>query len=143
MTSFFFFFLLPFYLTLRTGLHWLLQTLLYNAFQYTHVFGRFFSTQIMLVRGILSLSPDTGFFFFFSLCNFMMWHSQCVFYPRQCSSSCAGGVQHRVVVCQDEDGRSASYCDAASRPPEAKHCDSGPCPRWSYGSWGEVSHTVF
>ncbi|EPY76961.1 a disintegrin-like and metallopeptidase (reprolysin type) with thrombospondin type 1 motif, 20, partial [Camelus ferus] len=58
-----------------------------------------------------------------------------------CSSSCAGGVQRRVVVCQDENGQSASYCDAASKPPEAKHCDSGPCPRWSYGSWGECTQT--
>ncbi|KAJ8788931.1 hypothetical protein J1605_022337 [Eschrichtius robustus] len=61
---------------------------------------------------------------------------------RQCSSSCAGGIQRRVVVCQDENGQSAGYCDAASKPPESKHCDSGPCPRWSYGSWGEVSHTI-
>ncbi|XP_028347238.1 A disintegrin and metalloproteinase with thrombospondin motifs 20 isoform X8 [Physeter macrocephalus] len=58
-----------------------------------------------------------------------------------CSSSCAGGIQRRVVVCQDENGRSASYCNAASKPPESKHCDSGPCPRWSYGSWGECTQT--
>ncbi|XP_060513873.2 A disintegrin and metalloproteinase with thrombospondin motifs 20 isoform X1 [Panthera onca] len=58
-----------------------------------------------------------------------------------CSSSCAGGVQHRVVVCQDENGRSASYCDAAARPPESKRCDSGPCPRWNFGSWGECTQT--
>ncbi|KAF4010344.1 hypothetical protein G4228_001448 [Cervus hanglu yarkandensis] len=58
-----------------------------------------------------------------------------------CSSSCAGGVQRRVVVCQDENGRSASYCDAASKPPESTHCDSGPCPQWNYGSWGECTQT--
>ncbi|XP_011366634.1 A disintegrin and metalloproteinase with thrombospondin motifs 20 [Pteropus vampyrus] len=58
-----------------------------------------------------------------------------------CSSSCAGGVQHRVVVCQDENGQSASYCDADSKPPESQHCDSGPCPRWNYGSWGECTQT--
>ncbi|XP_008824822.1 A disintegrin and metalloproteinase with thrombospondin motifs 20 isoform X2 [Nannospalax galili] len=58
-----------------------------------------------------------------------------------CSSSCAGGLQRRVVVCQDEDGRSATRCSAASRPPESKHCNPGPCPRWSYGSWGECSQT--
>ncbi|XP_045143176.1 A disintegrin and metalloproteinase with thrombospondin motifs 20 [Echinops telfairi] len=58
-----------------------------------------------------------------------------------CSSSCAGGLQHRVVVCQDEDGQSASDCPAASRPPESKLCDSGPCPRWNYGSWGECTQT--
>ncbi|KAF6117232.1 ADAM metallopeptidase with thrombospondin type 1 motif 20 [Phyllostomus discolor] len=58
-----------------------------------------------------------------------------------CSSSCAGGVQRRVVVCQDEDGQNAHYCDAATKPPESKHCDSGPCPRWAYGSWGECTQT--
>ncbi|KAB0378513.1 hypothetical protein FD755_010091 [Muntiacus reevesi] len=58
-----------------------------------------------------------------------------------CSSSCAGGVQRRVVVCQDENGQSASYCDAASKPPESAHCDSGPCPQWNYGSWGECTQT--
>ncbi|XP_019508609.1 PREDICTED: A disintegrin and metalloproteinase with thrombospondin motifs 20, partial [Hipposideros armiger] len=58
-----------------------------------------------------------------------------------CSSSCAGGVQRRAVVCQDENGESARHCDAASKPPESKHCDSGPCPRWNYGSWGECTQT--
>ncbi|XP_062931617.1 A disintegrin and metalloproteinase with thrombospondin motifs 20 isoform X2 [Cynocephalus volans] len=58
-----------------------------------------------------------------------------------CSSSCGGGLQRRVVVCQDENGQSAGYCDAASKPPESKHCDAGPCPRWSYGSWGECTQT--
>ncbi|TNN62701.1 A disintegrin and metalloproteinase with thrombospondin motifs 20 [Liparis tanakae] len=28
-----------------------------------------------------------------------------------CSSTCAGGFQRRVVVCQDADGRSSTYCD--------------------------------
>ncbi|ELK36402.1 A disintegrin and metalloproteinase with thrombospondin motifs 20 [Myotis davidii] len=56
-----------------------------------------------------------------------------------CSSSCAGGVQRRVVVCQDENGQSAHYCDVDAKPPEAKHCDTGPCPQWNYGSWGEDS----
>nr|XP_004668589.2 A disintegrin and metalloproteinase with thrombospondin motifs 20 isoform X2 [Jaculus jaculus] len=58
-----------------------------------------------------------------------------------CSSSCATGLQHRVVVCQDEDGQSASYCDPASKPPESKYCDSGPCPQWNYGNWGECTQT--
>ncbi|XP_063110653.1 A disintegrin and metalloproteinase with thrombospondin motifs 20 isoform X1 [Cavia porcellus] len=58
-----------------------------------------------------------------------------------CSRSCAGGLQHRVVVCQDGNGQSASFCDAASKPPESKHCDLGPCPRWNYGSWGECTQT--
>ncbi|KAH0616617.1 hypothetical protein JD844_027870 [Phrynosoma platyrhinos] len=58
-----------------------------------------------------------------------------------CSSSCAGGFHHRVVVCQDEDGQSTSYCDETLKPPNLSHCDSGPCPRWNYGSWGECTQT--
>ncbi|XP_039367928.1 A disintegrin and metalloproteinase with thrombospondin motifs 20 [Mauremys reevesii] len=58
-----------------------------------------------------------------------------------CSSTCAGGFQRRVVVCQDVDGISANHCDEATKPPESRHCDSGPCPRWNYGNWGECSHT--
>ncbi|KAF1575608.1 ATS20 metalloproteinase, partial [Chauna torquata] len=58
-----------------------------------------------------------------------------------CSSTCAGGFHRRVVVCQDEEGRSASYCDEATKPPESRHCDSGPCPRWNYGNWGECTQT--
>ncbi|KAJ7407992.1 hypothetical protein WISP_123543 [Willisornis vidua] len=57
----------------------------------------------------------------------------------QCSSTCAGGFHRRVVVCQDEEGRSASYCDEATKPPESRHCDSGPCPQWNFGNWGECS----
>ncbi|KYO47658.1 A disintegrin and metalloproteinase with thrombospondin motifs 4 [Alligator mississippiensis] len=58
-----------------------------------------------------------------------------------CSSTCARGFHHRVVVCQDEDGRSARYCDEATKPPESRHCDSGPCPLWNYGNWGECTQT--
>lgn len=56
----------------------------------------------------------------------------------QCSSTCAGGFQRRVVVCQDAAGRSSSYCDERVKPAESKSCDSGPCPLWNYGVWGEV-----
>ncbi|XP_053114058.1 A disintegrin and metalloproteinase with thrombospondin motifs 20 isoform X2 [Hemicordylus capensis] len=58
-----------------------------------------------------------------------------------CSSTCGAGFHHRVVVCQDEDGRSATYCDEAMKPPDSSHCDSGPCPRWNYGAWGECTRT--
>ncbi|XP_078504179.1 A disintegrin and metalloproteinase with thrombospondin motifs 20 [Lissotriton helveticus] len=57
-----------------------------------------------------------------------------------CSSTCSGGFQRRVVVCQDEEGRSTNYCDETSKPPDSRHCDAGPCPRWNYGSWGECTH---
>lgn len=61
-----------------------------------------------------------------------------MFFFFQCSSTCAGGFQRRVVVCQDADGRSNSYCDERVKPAESKSCDSGPCPLWNYGVWGEV-----
>ncbi|KAG2460176.1 ATS20 metalloproteinase, partial [Polypterus senegalus] len=54
-----------------------------------------------------------------------------------CSSTCAGGFQRRVVVCQDGEGRTTNYCEERLKPAESKSCDSGPCPRWNYGSWGE------
>uniref|UniRef100_H2LDH7 ADAM metallopeptidase with thrombospondin type 1 motif 20 n=3 Tax=Oryzias latipes TaxID=8090 RepID=H2LDH7_ORYLA len=56
-----------------------------------------------------------------------------------CSSTCEGGFQRRVVVCQDGDGRSNSYCDERIKPAESKSCDSGPCPLWNYGVWGECT----
>lgn len=62
----------------------------------------------------------------------------CVF---QCSSTCAGGFQRRVVVCQDENGYTANNCDEKSKPMEQRSCESGPCPQWAYGNWGEVSAT--
>ncbi|KAK2492449.1 hypothetical protein MC885_010158 [Smutsia gigantea] len=58
-----------------------------------------------------------------------------------CSSSCGAGLQRRAVVCQDRDGLGARHCHAASRPLESRHCDTGPCPRWSFGSWGECTQT--
>ncbi|TSK13404.1 A disintegrin and metalloproteinase with thrombospondin motifs 20 [Bagarius yarrelli] len=56
-----------------------------------------------------------------------------------CSSTCEGGFQRRVVVCQDSEGRSTNYCDERVKPSESKSCDSGPCPLWNYGVWGECS----
>ncbi|KAF4794552.1 ADAM metallopeptidase with thrombospondin type 1 motif 9 [Turdus rufiventris] len=60
----------------------------------------------------------------------------CVF---QCSSTCAGGFQRRVVVCQDENGYTANNCDEKSKPMEQRSCESGPCPQWVYGNWGECT----
>lgn len=62
---------------------------------------------------------------------------------QQCSSTCAGGFQRRVVVCQDENGYPANSCEDRSRPSEQRSCESGPCPQWIYGSWGEVRQTPF
>ncbi|RXN04231.1 A disintegrin and metallo ase with thrombospondin motifs 9 [Labeo rohita] len=58
-----------------------------------------------------------------------------------CSSTCAGGFQRRVVVCQDENGYPANSCDESTQPIEQRSCESGPCPQWFYGSWGECSKT--
>uniref|UniRef100_A0A4W5QA44 ADAM metallopeptidase with thrombospondin type 1 motif 20 n=1 Tax=Hucho hucho TaxID=62062 RepID=A0A4W5QA44_9TELE len=58
-----------------------------------------------------------------------------------CSSTCAGGFQRRVVVCQDAEGRSTSHCEQRVKPAESKSCDSGPCPLWNYGIWGECTQT--
>uniref|UniRef100_A0AAR2JEP4 Peptidase M12B domain-containing protein n=1 Tax=Pygocentrus nattereri TaxID=42514 RepID=A0AAR2JEP4_PYGNA len=56
-----------------------------------------------------------------------------------CSSTCAGGFQRRVVVCQDENGYPANNCDESIQPIEQRSCESGPCPQWVYGSWSECS----
>ncbi|KAH0517467.1 A disintegrin and metalloproteinase with thrombospondin motifs 9 [Microtus ochrogaster] len=56
-----------------------------------------------------------------------------------CSSTCAGGSQRRVVVCQDENGYPASDCVERIKPDEQRACESGPCPQWAYGSWGECT----
>lgn len=56
----------------------------------------------------------------------------------QCSSTCAGGSQRRVVVCQDENGYTANDCVERIKPDEQRPCESGPCPQWAYGDWGEV-----
>ncbi|KAJ1110188.1 hypothetical protein NDU88_007543 [Pleurodeles waltl] len=56
-----------------------------------------------------------------------------------CSSTCAGGFQRRVVVCQDENGYPAVNCDERSKSAEQRSCESGPCPEWVYGNWGECT----
>uniref|UniRef100_A0A8C6VYZ8 ADAM metallopeptidase with thrombospondin type 1 motif 9 n=1 Tax=Nothobranchius furzeri TaxID=105023 RepID=A0A8C6VYZ8_NOTFU len=58
-----------------------------------------------------------------------------------CSSTCAGGFQRRVVVCQDENGYPANNCEDRNRPNEQRTCESGPCPQWVYGNWGECTKT--
>ncbi|XP_053319477.1 A disintegrin and metalloproteinase with thrombospondin motifs 20 [Spea bombifrons] len=58
-----------------------------------------------------------------------------------CSSTCSGGFEHRVVVCQDEEGRSSNFCDQEAKPAETRRCDSGTCPRWNHGIWGECTKT--
>uniref|UniRef100_A0A0P6J9Z7 A disintegrin and metalloproteinase with thrombospondin motifs 9 preproprotein n=1 Tax=Heterocephalus glaber TaxID=10181 RepID=A0A0P6J9Z7_HETGA len=56
-----------------------------------------------------------------------------------CSSTCAGGSQRRVVVCQDENGYPARDCVERIKPDEQRACEAGPCPQWVSGSWGECT----
>nr|XP_006004481.1 PREDICTED: A disintegrin and metalloproteinase with thrombospondin motifs 9 [Latimeria chalumnae] len=58
-----------------------------------------------------------------------------------CSSTCAGGFQRRVVVCQDENGYEASNCDERTKPAEQRSCEAGLCPQWIHGNWGECTKT--
>lgn len=41
-------------------------------------------------------------------------------------------------MCQDENGYTANNCEDHNRPSEQQSCESGPCPQWIYGNWGEV-----
>ncbi|XP_072124224.1 A disintegrin and metalloproteinase with thrombospondin motifs 20-like isoform X1 [Mobula birostris] len=56
-----------------------------------------------------------------------------------CSSTCTGGFQRRVVVCQDVEGRGVDSCDERVKPAETRHCDAGACPHWNFGNWGECT----
>lgn len=80
-------------------------------------------------------------FFTFYLCSFLTLFDITCSSLAQCSSTCAGGFQRRVVVCQDENGYHANSCEDRSRPSEQRSCESGPCPQWVYGNWGEVGAT--
>ena len=86
----------------------------------------------------------------------------------QCSQPCGGGVQYRMVVCQQlgpQQPKNVDYtvCAVTSRPQGSRVCNTGECagekrergagtrktyPQWSKGSWSQVSadtpqHTVF
>uniref|UniRef100_A0A4W5Q4S7 ADAM metallopeptidase with thrombospondin type 1 motif 20 n=1 Tax=Hucho hucho TaxID=62062 RepID=A0A4W5Q4S7_9TELE len=83
-------------------------------------------------------------FHFFNPITFLMFSDMTLYllFPQcSCSSTCAGGFQRRVVVCQDAEGRSTSHCEQRVKPAESKSCDSGPCPLWNYGIWGECTQT--
>uniref|UniRef100_A0A8D0KQA3 ADAM metallopeptidase with thrombospondin type 1 motif 7 n=1 Tax=Strix occidentalis caurina TaxID=311401 RepID=A0A8D0KQA3_STROC len=53
---------------------------------------------------------------------------------RQCSESCGGGEQERLVTCP-ELGR----CEETSRPNATRPCNTHPCTTWVMGSWGECT----
>ncbi|NXN62454.1 ATS7 metalloproteinase, partial [Rynchops niger] len=53
---------------------------------------------------------------------------------RECSESCGGGEQERLVTCP-ELGR----CEETLRPNTTRPCNTHPCTTWVVGSWGECT----
>ncbi|NXK10792.1 ATS7 metalloproteinase, partial [Herpetotheres cachinnans] len=53
---------------------------------------------------------------------------------RECSESCGGGEQERLVTCP-ELGR----CEETLRPNATRPCNTHPCTTWVVGSWGECT----
>ena len=70
----------------------------------------------------------------------------------QCSKSCGGGVQYRMVVCQTPDtgvNHDVTDCDMTLRPDASQLCNSQRCdggkarrrtryPKWYHGQWSQV-----
>ncbi|XP_078407889.1 A disintegrin and metalloproteinase with thrombospondin motifs 12-like [Cetorhinus maximus] len=52
----------------------------------------------------------------------------------ECSRTCGGGVQKRLVHCT-EDGQ----CNVKARPHATMPCNAQPCTQWVAGSWNECS----
>ncbi|XP_064107268.1 protein madd-4-like isoform X2 [Macrobrachium nipponense] len=47
----------------------------------------------------------------------------------QCSATCGEGIQTRVVLCRDAQGRSSRFCDDSLRPADSRMCRTGvACP---------------
>ncbi|XP_043841836.1 A disintegrin and metalloproteinase with thrombospondin motifs 7 [Dromiciops gliroides] len=55
---------------------------------------------------------------------------------RECSESCGGGEQERLVTCP-EFGR----CEETMRPNTTRPCNTHPCTKWVVGPWGQCSAT--
>ncbi|XP_019389453.1 PREDICTED: A disintegrin and metalloproteinase with thrombospondin motifs 7, partial [Crocodylus porosus] len=55
---------------------------------------------------------------------------------RECSESCGGGQQERLVTCP-EFGR----CEEMLRPNNTRPCNAHPCTSWVVGSWGQCTAT--
>uniref|UniRef100_A0AAY4E0U6 Peptidase M12B domain-containing protein n=1 Tax=Denticeps clupeoides TaxID=299321 RepID=A0AAY4E0U6_9TELE len=56
----------------------------------------------------------------------------------ECSVTCGGGTQRRLVQCLGADGGARTDCDPAQRPGAIRACGD-PCPVWSVGEWSPCS----
>ncbi|XP_030648275.1 A disintegrin and metalloproteinase with thrombospondin motifs 15a [Chanos chanos] len=57
-----------------------------------------------------------------------------------CSVTCGGGLQRRMVQCLRADGGPGTVCDPAQRPSAIRACGE-PCPMWDVGEWSACSKT--
>ncbi|NWS74286.1 ATS7 metalloproteinase, partial [Crotophaga sulcirostris] len=53
---------------------------------------------------------------------------------RECSESCGGGEQERLVTCPEP-----GHCEETLRPNATRPCNMHPCTTWVVGSWGECT----
>ncbi|NWH61339.1 ATS7 metalloproteinase, partial [Geococcyx californianus] len=53
---------------------------------------------------------------------------------RECSESCGGGEQERLVTCPEP-----GHCEETLRPNSTQPCNTHPCTTWVVGSWGECT----
>lgn len=60
-----------------------------------------------------------------------------------CSASCGGGVQSRIVTCNNRlnlEEVDASYCDQEAKPAETQSCGEEPCaPHWVESEWSKCT----
>ncbi|XP_031812624.1 A disintegrin and metalloproteinase with thrombospondin motifs 7 [Sarcophilus harrisii] len=55
---------------------------------------------------------------------------------RECSESCGGGEQERLVTCPE-----FGHCEETLRPNTTRPCNTHPCTKWVVGPWGQCSAT--
>ncbi|KAJ3589609.1 hypothetical protein NHX12_010454 [Muraenolepis orangiensis] len=58
----------------------------------------------------------------------------------ECSSTCDGGTQRRLVRCLTPDGKPGTDCEAGQRPAASRACGDL-CPAWAIGDWSLCSRT--